>query len=67
MTNHPSRGWRRRAETAAAAWLARWRADEPGSARLLTRAQLDELMRASYLAGYDAGRIDSPRPRHAAP
>ena len=56
MTNHPNRNWRRRMHAACADWLSRWpwRA-EPG-ARLVTDAELQDLMRQAYYAGYEAGR-----------
>lgn len=41
MSNHPSRNWRRRAESAA--------------------DQVPQRDRASFLAGYEAGRLDGRR------
>jgi hypothetical protein len=47
---------------ACAEWLARWNwQDQPG-ARLLTEDQLRELLRAGYLAGYEAGRTQRKPP-----
>lgn len=54
MPNHPNRSWRRHASVQAESWLARWPwRTEPGG-RILTEAQVRDLMRTAYLAGYEA-------------
>lgn len=54
MANHPNRNWRRRASESAEAWLDRWPwRSEPGG-RIVTEAELRDVMRRAYLAGYEA-------------
>jgi len=66
MTNHPSRGWRRRAQAAADAEVARWRWDpRPDGAYILTREQLAGMVRDIYLRGFEAGRTDQRAPKAA--
>ena len=69
--NHPSRNWRARMRAAADQWLHDYRQHGYGypqpragstapAAVLLTPEQLDDLMRAGYVAGYADGRKRTP-------
>jgi len=58
MTNHPSRGWRRRAELAAAQIVLRlgWQPD--AVVQCYTRDQLERLVAQVAIDAYAAGRAD---------
>lgn len=64
MTNHPNRGWRKRAEQAADQWL------DTDEGRVLVEVPLApdpearrKRVRAAYLAGYRDGRRKPEGPR----
>jgi len=63
MSNHPSRGWRRRAHEAAASFVASWNWRPDAAAYVLTQQELADIMSQAVIAGYGLGRLD----RHAAP
>lgn len=68
MTNHPSRGWRRRAEQAADVRMAEAETalsgGDPGIRALLS-ASLMAALRRIYLTGYADGRQDGRAPKDA--
>ena len=66
MSNHPSRGWRARAQRMYALW-ASIQPQPPANAAgaILTLAEVATLQREAYLAGYAGGRHDAKPPRVA--
>ncbi len=60
--NHPNRNWRTRMHVACAEWLARWNWQGQPGARMLIEDQLRDLLRAGYLAGYEACRQNTKVP-----
>ena len=63
MPNHPNRGWRGGASEQADAWLARWPWHAEPGARVLTEADLRDIMRQAYMAGYEDRHVrDRIRP-----
>lgn len=64
--SHPSRSWRRRANAAADIYLLRMAATRPDLGALVDQAE--RILRAVYVEGYMAGRLDlaEPRPAHRA-
>lgn len=67
MSNHPSRGWRRRAAYAASGYVLRqqWRPD--AAIYTLTPDELADAVRAAFLAGFERGREDAAPQRKEKP
>lgn len=66
MSNHPNRGWRRRAITAAEDWLGTFAATIAAPRQCWDAVR--DLARRAYLDGYAAGRESTQRqPRPDAP
>lgn len=60
VTNHPNRNWRARMRAAADQWLASVAIPPDGVAHVATPAQVRQMLRTAYLAGYTDARKPNP-------